>query len=72
MCERMLRVLESKKYDTRSLRCLVITGGKVCSIAVSGYRQDEHRTREARFTLASSSPLMYLSAIVEMPHRQAE
>ncbi len=29
MCERMLRVLESKNYDTRSLRCLAITGGKV-------------------------------------------
>lgn len=29
MCERMLRVLESKKYDTSSLRCLAITGGKV-------------------------------------------
>jgi acyl-CoA synthetase (AMP-forming)/AMP-acid ligase II len=29
MCERMLGVLEAKKYDTRSLRCLAITGGKV-------------------------------------------
>jgi len=29
MCERMLHVLESKKYDTSSLRCLAITGGKV-------------------------------------------
>jgi fatty-acyl-CoA synthase/long-chain acyl-CoA synthetase len=29
MCERMLHVLESKKYDTASLRCLAITGGKV-------------------------------------------
>jgi fatty-acyl-CoA synthase len=29
MCERMLHVLESKKYDTRTLRCLAITGGKV-------------------------------------------
>jgi acyl-CoA synthetase (AMP-forming)/AMP-acid ligase II len=29
MCERMLHVLESKEYDTRSLRCLAITGGKV-------------------------------------------
>lgn len=29
MCERMLHVLESKKYDTGSLRCLAITGGKV-------------------------------------------
>lgn len=29
MCERMLDVLEVKKYDTSSLRCLAITGGKV-------------------------------------------
>ena len=29
MCERMLHVLESTKYDTSSLRCLAITGGKV-------------------------------------------
>jgi acyl-CoA synthetase (AMP-forming)/AMP-acid ligase II len=29
MCERMLHVLESKRYDTTSLRCLAITGGKV-------------------------------------------
>src|SRR5262245_9322656 len=29
MCERMLQILESKKYDTSSLRCLAITGGKV-------------------------------------------
>jgi acyl-CoA synthetase (AMP-forming)/AMP-acid ligase II len=29
MCERMLQVLEGKKYNTNSLRCLAITGGKV-------------------------------------------
>ena len=29
MCERMLHVLESTEYDTRTLRCLAITGGKV-------------------------------------------
>ena len=29
MCERMLHVLGSRAYDTRSLRCLAITGGKV-------------------------------------------
>ena len=29
MCERMLRVLESTRYDTSTLRCLAITGGKV-------------------------------------------
>jgi len=29
MCERMLHVLDSRAYDTSSLRCLAITGGKV-------------------------------------------
>jgi long-chain acyl-CoA synthetase len=29
MCERMLHVLETTKYDTSTLRCLAITGGKV-------------------------------------------
>jgi acyl-CoA synthetase (AMP-forming)/AMP-acid ligase II len=29
MCERMLHVSESSKYDTSTLRCLAITGGKV-------------------------------------------
>ena len=29
MCERMLHVLDSTKYDTSTLRCLAITGGKV-------------------------------------------
>lgn len=29
MCERMLDVLDTKAYDTTSLRCLAITGGKV-------------------------------------------
>jgi acyl-CoA synthetase (AMP-forming)/AMP-acid ligase II len=29
MCERMLHVLETKNYNTGSLRCLAITGGKV-------------------------------------------
>jgi long-chain acyl-CoA synthetase len=29
MCERMLHAMESKKYETSSLRCLAITGGKV-------------------------------------------
>jgi len=29
MCERMLHVLEARSYDTGSLRCLAITGGKV-------------------------------------------
>jgi fatty-acyl-CoA synthase len=29
MCERMLQALDGKTYDTSSLRCLAITGGKV-------------------------------------------
>jgi acyl-CoA synthetase (AMP-forming)/AMP-acid ligase II len=29
MCERLLHVLETKQYDTSSLRCLLITGGKL-------------------------------------------
>src|ERR671918_45447 len=29
MCERMLHVLDSHEYDTNSLRCLAVTGGKV-------------------------------------------
>ena len=29
MCERMLHVLEETEYDTSTLRCLAITGGKV-------------------------------------------
>jgi acyl-CoA synthetase (AMP-forming)/AMP-acid ligase II len=29
MCERMLQVVEAKRYNTSSLRCLAITGGKV-------------------------------------------
>ncbi|MCC6532071.1 MAG: AMP-binding protein [Burkholderiales bacterium] len=29
MCERLLQALEAKRYDTSSLRCLLITGGKL-------------------------------------------
>jgi acyl-CoA synthetase (AMP-forming)/AMP-acid ligase II len=39
MCERMLRVLEAQKYDTRSLRCLAITGGKVHPAVLEGLRK---------------------------------
>jgi acyl-CoA synthetase (AMP-forming)/AMP-acid ligase II len=39
MCERMLQVLESHPYDTSSLRCLAITGGKVHSPVLDGLRQ---------------------------------
>src|ERR1051325_2453532 len=36
MCERMLQVLRTEKYDTRSLRCLAITGGKVHPSVLDG------------------------------------
>jgi acyl-CoA synthetase (AMP-forming)/AMP-acid ligase II len=39
MCERMLRVLETRQYDTRSLRCLAITGGKVHPTVLEGLRR---------------------------------
>ncbi|HVO95020.1 MAG TPA: fatty acid--CoA ligase family protein, partial [Terriglobales bacterium] len=38
MCERMLHVLENKNYDTRSLRCLAITGGKVHPTVLNALR----------------------------------
>jgi acyl-CoA synthetase (AMP-forming)/AMP-acid ligase II len=38
MCERMLHVLEAKKYDTSSLRCLAITGGKVHPAVLDGLK----------------------------------
>jgi acyl-CoA synthetase (AMP-forming)/AMP-acid ligase II len=39
MCERMLHVLESRRYDTSSLRCLAITGGKVHPAVLEGLRR---------------------------------
>jgi acyl-CoA synthetase (AMP-forming)/AMP-acid ligase II len=39
MCERMLHVLETKKYDTRSLRCLAITGGRVHPAVLENLRK---------------------------------
>ncbi len=42
MCERMLHVLEIKKYDTRSLRCLAITGGKVHPAVLEALRKNYH------------------------------
>ncbi len=40
MCERMLHVLESNKYDTSSLRCLAITGGKVHPAVLGALKQN--------------------------------
>lgn len=39
MCERMLHVLETKPFDTSSLRCLAITGGKVHPSVLEDLRQ---------------------------------
>jgi long-chain acyl-CoA synthetase len=40
MCERMLHVLEAKKYDTSTLRCLAITGGKVHPAVLEALKQN--------------------------------
>jgi acyl-CoA synthetase (AMP-forming)/AMP-acid ligase II len=40
MCERMLHVLESTKYDTSTLRCLAITGGKVHPAVLEGLERN--------------------------------
>lgn len=40
MCERMLHVLESTRYDTSSLRCLAITGGKVHPSVLDNLRKN--------------------------------
>jgi len=39
MCERILHVLETKTFDTSSLRCLAITGGKVHPSVLEDLRQ---------------------------------
>lgn len=39
MCERLLRVQEVKKHDTRSLRCLSITGGRLHPTVLEGLRK---------------------------------
>lgn len=52
MCERMLHVLESKKYDTRSLRCLAITGGKVHPSVLESLKK--HLTPNVYRTYAST------------------
>lgn len=52
MCERMLHVLETKKYDTRSLRCLAITGGRVHPAVLENLRK--HLTPNIYRTYAST------------------
>ncbi|HWP60620.1 MAG TPA: AMP-binding protein [Candidatus Acidoferrales bacterium] len=52
MCERMLQVLESERYDTSSLRCLAITGGHVHPAVLEGLKK--HVTRNIYRTYAST------------------
>jgi acyl-CoA synthetase (AMP-forming)/AMP-acid ligase II len=52
MCERMLRVLETTRYDTRTIRCLAITGGKVHPAVLEGLQK--HVTRNIYRTYAST------------------
>ncbi len=39
MCERLLQVVETQKFDTSSLRCLSITGGRVHLPTLEGLRK---------------------------------
>jgi fatty-acyl-CoA synthase len=52
MCERMLQVSGVEKYDTSSLRCLAITGGKVHESVLEGLRK--HVTPNIYRTYAST------------------
>lgn len=52
MCERMLRVPDVDKYDTSSLRCLAITGGKVHEPVLEALRK--HITPNIYRTYAST------------------
>ena len=52
MCERLLRVPELEKYDTSSLRCLSITGGRVHPTILEGLRK--HITPRIYRTYAST------------------
>jgi long-chain acyl-CoA synthetase len=68
MCERMLRVLESKKYDSSSLRCLAITGGKVHPSVLENLRKK--LTPNIYRTYASTdSGQMAISKPADMDHK---
>jgi acyl-CoA synthetase (AMP-forming)/AMP-acid ligase II len=68
MCERMLRVLESRKYDTSSLRCLAITGGKVHPSVLEELRKK--LTANIYRTYASTdSGQMAISKPIDMDHK---
>ena len=52
MCERLLQVVETQKFDTSSLRCLSITGGRVHLPTLEGLRT--HITPNIYRTYAST------------------
>jgi acyl-CoA synthetase (AMP-forming)/AMP-acid ligase II len=68
MCERMLHVLESKKFQTSSLRCLAITGGKVHPSVLEDLRKK--LTPNIYRTYASTdSGQMAISKPADMDHK---
>jgi acyl-CoA synthetase (AMP-forming)/AMP-acid ligase II len=68
MCERMLRVLDSKSYQTSSLRCLAITGGKVHPSVLEDLRKK--LTPNIYRTYASTdSGQMAISKPADMDHK---
>jgi len=52
MCERLLQVVETQKFDTSTLRCLSITGGRVHLPTLEGLRR--HITHNIYRTYAST------------------
>lgn len=68
MCERMLHVLETKPYDTGSLRCLAITGGKVHPSVLESLR-DKLTPNIYRTYASTDSGQMAISKPADMAHR---
>jgi acyl-CoA synthetase (AMP-forming)/AMP-acid ligase II len=70
MCERMLQVADLEKYDTSSLRCLAITGGKVHLSVLDGLKK--HITPNVYRTYASTdSGQMAISKPEDMARKPA-
>ena len=70
MCERMLQVKGVEKYDTSSLRCLAITGGKVHAAVLDGLKK--HITPNIYRTYASTdSGQMAISKPDDMARKPA-
>jgi acyl-CoA synthetase (AMP-forming)/AMP-acid ligase II len=70
MCERMLQVPDLEKYNTSSLRCLAITGGKVHQAVLDGLRK--HITPNIYRTYASTdSGQMAISKPEDMARKPA-